>query len=115
MTSPMTDDVVQVQERGRVPQGSADYAERKVRVALRVIRQPVLYARIVLAQAADPAVRKRSVAQVAVDVNGHAVHVHSDAATMREAIDKLADTLRRRLEDLDRTWETPRREGRRAH
>lgn len=113
MTTADTDDeVVQVQERGRVPEGMGDYARRKVQVALRVVRQPVLYAKVRLAQAADPAVRKRAVAQATVDVNGHTVHVHSDAVTLREAIDRLADTLRGRLEDLDRAWEEPRRRAR---
>lgn len=113
MTTATTNEVtVQVQERGHVPEGSADYAERKLRAALRVTGQPVLFAKVRLAQAADPAVRRRAVAQATVDVNGHAVHVHSDAVTMREAVDRLVDTLRGRLDDLDRAWEAQRRRAR---
>jgi ribosome-associated translation inhibitor RaiA len=46
---------------------------------------------------ADPAVARPAVAQATIDVNGRIVRAEAAGATMRDAIELLADRLRTRL------------------
>jgi ribosome-associated translation inhibitor RaiA len=82
---------VQVHAQGRVPSGLVDYAREKVAVALRQSGRPVLHVRLTLACA------PQAVARVDVDVNGHDIHAHAGAGSLREAIDLMQDRLRIRL------------------
>jgi ribosome-associated translation inhibitor RaiA len=95
---------VQTYTRGAVPEDAIDLAVQKVRGALRLASEPVLYARVKLTRAADPAVDTPAVAQANVDVNGRQVRAQAVAATMREAIDLMCDKLVVNLGRVARNW-----------
>jgi hypothetical protein len=86
---------VAVLTHGRVGDDDVDYAVGRVRAVLRHIDDRVLFARLTLAVAGDPARIKPAIAQVVVDVNGELLRAHVAAHTIREA----ADLLQRRLSD----------------
>lgn len=98
---------VDVTTHGRLP-GAADYARSKIGEIAGLTRQPVLHARVRLTRHADPAVRRPVVAQANLDVDGRLVRAQVEAATAREAIDKLDARLRRRLEKSAEHWEARR-------
>lgn len=98
---------VDVTTHGRLP-GAADYARSKIGEIARLTRRPVLHARVRLTRHADPAVRRPVVAQANLDVDGRLIRAQVDAATAREAIDKLEARLRRRLERTAEHWEAQR-------
>lgn len=94
--------------RGHLP-GAEDYAIRRVTDALRVAPEPVLAARVKLAEHANPAAAHyRVVAQANVDLRGRLVRAQATAATVTEAVDQLHDRLKRRLEKYARNWEARR-------
>ncbi len=95
---------VQTEARGAVPASSMDLAVEKVRAALRHAGEPVLFARVRLTMAADPAVERPAIAQVNVDLNGRLIRAQADAESMREAIDRLSDRLKLRLDRAARNW-----------
>jgi len=99
---------VQTEIRGAVPVFATEVAVHKVRSLLRLAPEPVLFARIKLTMAADPAVERPAIAQANLDLNGRLVRVQAAAATMREAIDRMSDRLRIRLERAARNWEAIR-------
>lgn len=88
---------VQVTARGDVSAGEREYAAEKVGHVLPHASQPVLHAHVVLHQLPDPARENSAHGEAMLDVNGTPVRAHVAAAHMREAIDLLADRLRRLL------------------
>ncbi|NEA29141.1 ribosome hibernation promotion factor [Actinomadura bangladeshensis] len=114
--NPQAPDVV-FDVRGDVPDRFAETARDKVAAAFRQAPEPVLFARVKLATAPDPAVERPATAQATVDVNGRPVRVHAAAATMQEAIDLLPDLLRARFERIGGRREASRapKAGRHAH
>ncbi|MDZ4267707.1 MAG: HPF/RaiA family ribosome-associated protein [Mycobacterium sp.] len=98
---------VDVTTHGRLP-GAADYARSKIGEVAGFTRRPVLHARVRLTRHTDPAVRHPVVAQANLDVDGRLIRAQVDAATAREAIDKLEARLRRRLEKTEEHWEARR-------
>ena len=98
---------VDVTTHGRLP-GAADYARSKISEIVGVTRLPVLHARVRLTRHPDPAVRQPVVAQANLDVDGRLVRAQVEAATAREAVDRLDDRLRRRLEKTSGHWEARR-------
>ncbi|WP_433228064.1 ribosome hibernation promotion factor [Actinomadura formosensis] len=99
---------VAVEHRGAVPDGSADYARSKVTAVFGHAPEPVLFARVRLTMAADPAVARPALAQANLDVNGRLVRAQVAAETMPEAIDRLHDRLLHRLRRISRHWEARR-------
>lgn len=95
---------VQTEVRGPVPGNAADLAVRKVRSLLRLAPEPVLFARVKLIMATDPAVERPVTAQVHVDLNGRLIRAEAAAGTIREAIARMCDRLRIRLERAARNW-----------
>jgi ribosome-associated translation inhibitor RaiA len=93
---------VQVQAGNGVPRRFSWYASEKVTTVLRHTSQPVLYARVRLSQAHDPAVARPASARAEIDLNGRLVCVHSHAGTPQEAIDRMQQRLRTRIEHLTR-------------
>lgn len=91
---------VLVETRGAVSAGAPEYARGKVAAVLERLDEPVLAVRVRLAQEANHAVARPSLAQVVVDLNGRPVRAHVAAATMREAVDLLQDRLAARLARL---------------
>ena len=80
---------------GPVGDDEVTYALERVGAVVDQIDDPVLFARVKLTRAGDPAREKPALAQVALDVNGELVRAHVAAHRMDEA----ADLLQRRLHD----------------
>jgi hypothetical protein len=99
---------VQTESRGAVVEGAMDLAVKKVRSLLRLAPEPVLFARVKLTQVADPAVERPAIAESTFDLNGRLVRAQAVAGTMREAIERMSDRLRIRLERAARNWEAIR-------
>jgi ribosome-associated translation inhibitor RaiA len=89
---------VETVTRGAVPEDAMDLAVLRVRAELRAAREPVLFAKIKLAVAADPSAGQPAVAQASVDVNGRRVRAQVAAETMRAAIELMCQKLKVRLE-----------------
>lgn len=88
---------VETVTRGAVPEDAMDLAVLKVRAELRAAREPVLFAKIKLAVAADPSAGQPAVAQASVDLNGRRVRAQAAADTMRAAIELMCQKLKVRL------------------
>jgi hypothetical protein len=92
--------------RGDVPEGAVGYATDKLVSLQSRITAPLLFCRIKLTMAADPAVSRPADAQLTLDVNGEVVRGHVAATTMNEAIDlveaRVLDKLSHRAER--RAW-----------
>lgn len=107
-----TDVPVKTEVVGDRHPGIEEYAQKRVRAALRAVHRPVLHVRVRITHHEDPAVARPVVAQAEVDVNGRLVLARATGTTGLEAVDLLHDRLRRRLErDRSRsggTWEDRR-------
>ena len=100
--------------RGRAPgEQTIEYARTKVLAAARATRRPVTFARLTLASEAQPANPDPAVAEVLIDVDGHTILAHASGRSMREAIDRLEQRLRRRLvaDASHRSWRGADRGG----
>jgi len=99
---------VQVQVRGEtrgdVPEGAVSFAVRRVTSLLGVASEPVLFARVKLTMAADPAVQRPAAAQVNIDLNGRLLRAEAAGETMREAVEHACDRMRIRMERAARNW-----------
>ena len=93
--------MVQVRTAGAVPPRMPDLARRRVSGALRHVGEPVLFARVMLTMAADPAVEQPATAWAMVSVNGRLVRASGTGPKMPDAIGQLTSRLRVRLE---RAW-----------
>ena len=99
---------VQTEAHGAVPALAAEVAVRKVRSLLRLAPEPVLFARVKLTMAADPAVERPAIAQVNLDLNGRLIRAQATGADMREAVNRMSDRLRIQLERAARNWAATR-------
>jgi len=54
--------------------------------------------------AADPASGRPAIPQANLDLNGRLIRVQAAAATMREAVERMSDRLRIRLDRAARNW-----------
>jgi hypothetical protein len=93
--------IVQVRTAGAVPARMPELARRRMSRVLRHISEPVLFARVMLRMAADPAVERPAAAWAMVSVNGRLVQASATGRTMPDAIGQLTSRLRIRL---DRAW-----------
>jgi len=100
---------VDVTTHGELP-GAADYARSKIGELGRLTHRPVLHAHVKLTAHHDPAVQRPVVAQANLDVEGRLVRAQVEAATAREAIDRLEARLRHQLERAAEHWEARRGE-----
>jgi ribosome-associated translation inhibitor RaiA len=91
-------DVMKMVAGGDVPDATRRYARKRLGPVIDRIPEPVLFARVKLTQAPDPAVERPAIAQVTVDVNGEIVRARRCAHDMREAIDLLQARLRDKLD-----------------
>jgi Sigma 54 modulation/S30EA ribosomal protein C terminus/Sigma 54 modulation protein / S30EA ribosomal protein len=89
---------VQTEVRGDVPKAAAELAAAKVRSLQRVAPGPVLFARVTLTMAADPAVERPATARANLDLNGRLIRAQAVAVTWHEAVERMSDRLRARLE-----------------
>jgi hypothetical protein len=95
---------VQAETRGDVPEGAASFAVHQVSSLLRTAPEPVLFARVKLTMAADPAVERPAIAQVNIDLNGRLIRAQAAGETMREATGHACDRLRIRIQRAARNW-----------
>ncbi len=95
---------VQAETRGAMPAGAVSFAIERVTSLLRAAPEPVLFARVKLIMAADPAVERPAIAQVNVDLNGRLIRAQAAGTTMREAVEHAGDRLRIRLDRAARNW-----------
>ncbi|TNC20467.1 ribosome hibernation promotion factor [Amycolatopsis alkalitolerans] len=93
---------------GRLPPGTAAYAQEKIAATLHLAHRPVLSARVRVTRHGDPAVPNPVVAQVNLDVSGRLVRVQAEGDNAHEAIDLAQARLRRRLERIAQHWEARR-------
>lgn len=103
--------LVQVRTAGAVPARMAELARRRVSGVLRHVGEPVLFARVMLTMAADPAVERPATAWAMVSVNGRLVRASGTGPTMPSAIGQLTTRLRIRL---DRAWPDEHGQSRRS-
>ncbi len=89
---------VQTITRGAVPEDAMDLAVLRVRAELRSAHEPVLFARVKLAMAADSDAGWPAIAQVAIDLNGRRVRAQAVAENLRAAIDLMCDKLKVQLD-----------------
>ena len=89
---------IAIVEHGEVPGEAVAYARKRLGSLIDHIAEPVLYSRVKLTQAADPARDRPSVAEVTVDVNGDLVRAHVAGHSMLEAIDLVRGRLHDQLE-----------------
>lgn len=95
---------VQAETRGAVPEGAVRFAVDRVSSLLRMASEPVLFARVKLSMAADPAVQRPAVAEVNIDLNGRLIRAQAAGVTLRESVDRAGGRLRIRLERAARNW-----------
>jgi sigma 54 modulation/S30EA-like ribosomal protein len=88
---------IQAETRGTVPAGAVEFALHHVSSLLRKAPGPVLFGRVKLTMAADPAVERPAIAQASVDVNGRIIRARAAGVTMREAVQRACDRLGVRL------------------
>jgi Sigma 54 modulation/S30EA ribosomal protein C terminus len=99
---------VQTEVRGDVPAAAVKLAVAKIRSLLRIAPEPVLFARVTLAMAADPAVERPATVQASLDLNGRPIQVRAAAASAREAAELMSGRLRTRLERAARNFAATR-------
>lgn len=92
---------------GELP-GADEYARTKIGALDRLTGEPILHARVKLAERGNPAVPHPVIAQANLDVNGQLVRAQVEGFTAREAIDRLAERLRRRMKRIEGHWQAVR-------
>jgi ribosome-associated translation inhibitor RaiA len=95
---------VQAETRGAVPDGAVSLAVQRISSLLRAASEPVVFARVKLTMAADPAVQQPAIAQINIDLNGRLIRAQAAGETIREAIEHACARLRIRLERAARNW-----------
>lgn len=84
--------------RGDVPPEEVEYAMHRMGTLIDKVKEPILFARVKLTLAPDPARPRPALAQALIDVNGDLIRAHVDAETMPAAIDLVQARLRAKLE-----------------
>ena len=101
--------VPEVVVRGEVDPDAVDYARRRLGDVEDRVSAPVLFERLTLTMAPDPARQRPAVAEIMVDVDGTPVRAEVAATTMREAVDLLERRLRDRRDHRMERLEASRR------
>lgn len=86
------------------PEGT-EYARSRIGNALEHASEAILSTHVHLTRHKDRAVAQPFVASATVDMNGRIVHATATAASEHDAIDLLADRVRRQLDKIARHWE----------
>jgi ribosome-associated translation inhibitor RaiA len=82
---------------GDVSDGDITYALHRLEPVVNRIDEPVLFCRVKLAIAADPARPRPAKAQILVDIRGDLVRAQVAGDTLTQAVDLLKDRLRDKL------------------
>lgn len=86
--------------RGDVPAGKVEEAVAMLRATCAKPPRPVLFARLTLTMAPDPAVGRPATAAASIDLSGRILRVHAEGETMGTAVNLLADRIRRGMRRL---------------
>ncbi|HVM67828.1 MAG TPA: sigma 54 modulation/S30EA ribosomal C-terminal domain-containing protein [Acidimicrobiales bacterium] len=94
------------QTHGAVSAEAVEYARQRIgSLVKRIEDEPLLFARLKLSMAPDPARPRRAIAQASLDVNGQVLRAHVAAHEMHEAVDllhqRLADKIEHRAQHID--------------
>jgi ribosomal subunit interface protein len=101
---------VDVTMRGDVPGEAREHAEEKVGTLDRLVDVPVLGARVVLAQEANPRIERPARAEGEIDLNGPVLRAKVAAADPIAAVNSLTQRLERQLRSfVDRRADQARR------
>jgi ribosomal subunit interface protein len=101
---------VDVTMRGDVPSEARDHAEQKIGALDRLVEIPVLSARVVLAQEANPRIERPARAEGEIDLNGPRIRAKVADLDPIAAVNSLAQRLERQLRGLvDRRTDQARR------
>ncbi len=88
---------VDVTARGDVREEAIKAARLKVGRLGHYVKGPVLAARVVLVQEANPRIERGARAEGEINLAGRPVRAHVAAPTMEAAVDELAEQLQRQL------------------
>lgn len=88
---------VEVTARGKVPEAAKEAARTKVGQLEHFVKGPVLGARVVLIEEANPRIERPARAEGEINLAGRPIRARVDAPTMEAAVDELAEQLRRQL------------------
>ncbi len=88
---------VVVSTHGDIAGADVTYGQQRLAHVLAQVGDPILFARLKLSRAGDPARERPAIAEVALDVNGDLVRAHIAARDLREAADLLERRLRAQL------------------
>lgn len=89
---------MEITTRGRVEDDDVAYALKTVGAVLHRVSAPILFSRLKLDNAPDPARPRPAIAQVSLDLDGEPVRAQVAGHYMREAADLLARRLADRLD-----------------
>ncbi len=84
--------------RGSMSEKVKQYATEKLTRLERYTPRPILHAKVEIHEEGNPAIVTPITAKASMDVNGTVLHASVAAKTHEEAIDLLADRLRRQIE-----------------
>lgn len=104
-------DIQVTSPHGDVGHKMKDYAREKIAHVAKFVRDPILFARVKLTVEPDPARKRPAIAQATLDVNGVLVRAHEAGDDLQEAIDRLENTLRDKLEHLTERRQALRKRG----
>ncbi len=88
---------IMVSARGEVSDRAREQARKKVAELESVVSRPILGARVVLIQEANPRIPTPARAEAEIDVQGHLIRARVAAPSMDAAVDDVAERLRRHL------------------
>lgn len=88
---------VEVTSRGEVEQHARAEAREKVAALERYINGPVLGARVVLSEEANPRIQNPARAEAEIALEGRVVRARADGPSIQAAVDELAHRLQRQL------------------
>jgi ribosomal subunit interface protein len=88
---------VEITARGAVSEAAKDAARTKVGRLDRFVKGPILGARVVLVQEANPRIERPARAEGEINLAGRPVRARVDAFAMETAVDELAEHLQRQL------------------
>ena len=99
--------------RGSIPEKVKQYATEKLSRLERYTPRPILHAKVEIHEEGNPAIATPITAKASRDVNGTVLHASVAAKTHEEAIDLLADRLRRQIERVHDAYDSkPSHRGR---
>lgn len=86
--------------RGSIPDKVKRYATEKLSKLERYAPRPILHAKLEIHEASNPAIATPYAAKASMDVNGHILHASVEGKTFEEAVDLVADRLKRQIEKI---------------